>query len=131
MEIHLATGFQNMVLDAPTFPQQLKDEIRDFCFANCADERKPGQTDEQFVYTSRKKALGPFKQRMWEMPAEAKQPIIGELEAKFEFLMEKLAVFGTKDVVAKYVTTTSDLPAYAAASEELTAAAVVDPNEGE
>ncbi len=132
VEIHLATGFQNMVLDAPTFPQAMKDEIRDFCFANCADERKPGQTDEQFVYTTRKKALGPFKQRMWEMPAEAKQPIIGELEAKFEFLMEKLAVFGTKDVVAKYVPiSTSELSAYAAASEELTAAAVVDPNEGE
>ncbi|HYU27294.1 MAG TPA: class II fructose-bisphosphate aldolase [Thermoanaerobaculia bacterium] len=130
VEIHLATGFQNMVLDAPAFPQAMKDEIRDFCFANCADERKPGQTDEQFVYTTRKKALGPFKQRMWEMPAEAKQPIIGELEAKFEFLMEKLAVFGTKDIVAKYIAT-SDLPAYAAASEELTAAAVVDPNEGE
>src|SRR5256714_5600773 len=126
VEIHLATRFQNMVLDAPTFPQSMKDGIRDFCFANCADERKPGQTDEQFVYTSRKKALGPFKQQMWEMPAEAKQPIIGELEAKFEFLMEKLAVFGTKDIVAKYVTTSSDLPAYAAASEELTAAAVVD-----
>jgi fructose/tagatose bisphosphate aldolase len=131
VEIHLATGFQNMVLDAPAFPRAMKDEIRDFCFANCADERKAGQTDEQFVYTTRKKALGPFKQRMWEMPAEAKQPIIGELEAKFEFLMEKLAVFGTRDVVAKYVTTTSDLPAYAAASEELTAAAVVDPKEGE
>ena len=131
VEIHLATGFQNMILDAPTFPQALKDAIRDFCFANCADERKPEQTDEQFVYTTRKKALGPFKRQMWDMPAEAKQPILDELEAKFEFLMEKLAVFGTTDVVAKYVTTESDLPAYAAASEELTAAAVVDPNEGE
>jgi fructose/tagatose bisphosphate aldolase len=131
VEIHLATGFQNMVLDAPTFPEQLKEEIRDFCFANAADERKPGQTDEQFVYTTRKKALGPFKKRMWDMPPEAKQPIIAELEAKFEFLMEKLAVFGTQEIVAKYVTTTADLPAYAAASEELTAAAVVDPNEGE
>jgi fructose/tagatose bisphosphate aldolase len=130
VEIHLATGFQNMVLDAPTFPQELKDAIRDFCFENAADERKPGQTDEQFVYTTRKKALGPFKKRMWEMPAEAKQPIIRELEEKFEFLMAKLDVFNTTDVVAKYVTT-SDLPAYAAASEELTAAAVVDPNEGE
>ena len=130
VEIHLATGFQNMVLDAPTFPQELKDAIRDFCFENAADERKPGQTDEQFVYTTRKKALGPFKKRMWDMPAEAKQPIIRELEAKFEFLMAKLDVFNTTDVVAKYVTT-SDLPAYAAASEELTAAAVVDPNEGE
>src|ERR1051325_5474502 len=131
VEIHLATGFQNMILDAPSLPQEMKDEIRDFCFANCADERKPGQTDEQFVYTTRKKALGPFKRRMWDMPDEAKQPIVRDLEEKFEFLMEKLAVFDTKDVVAKYVTTSRELPAYAAASEELTAAAVVDPNEGE
>jgi len=130
VEIHLATGFQNMVLDAPTFPRSLKEEIRDFCFANAADERKPGQTDEQFVYTTRKKALGPFKQRMWDMPADAKAPIIKALEEKFEFLMEKLGVFGTRDIVAKYVKP-SDAPQYEAASEALTAAAVVDPNEGE
>ncbi len=132
VEIHLATGFQNMILDAPTLPQEIKDGIRDFCFENCQDERKPGQTDEQFVYTTRKKALGPFKQRMWKMDDAHKGPIIDELEAKFEFLMEKLGVFGTKEIVAKYVRPTStDLPTYAAASAELTAAAVVDPNEGE
>jgi fructose/tagatose bisphosphate aldolase len=132
VEIHLATGFQNMILDAPTLPQDIKDGIRDFCFENCLDERKPGQTDEQFVYTTRKKALGPFKRRMWEMDDAHKGPIIDELEAKFEFLMEKLGVFGTKEIVARYVRpTSSELPAYAAASAELTAAAVVDPNEGE
>ena len=132
VEIHLATGFQNMILDAPTLPAAMKEEIRQFCFDHCADERKEGQTDEQFVYTTRKKALGPFKQRMWTMADEAKQPIVRDLEAKFEFLMEKLAVFDTKEIVAKYVPTSpSDLPEYAAASEELTAAATVDPNEGE
>ena len=132
VEIHLATGFQNMILDAPTLPQEIKDGIRDFCFEHCLDERKPEQTDEQFVYTSRKKALGPFKRRMWEMDASAKDPIIHELEEKFEFLMEKLGVFGTKDIVAKYIKARpNELPEYAAASAELTAAAVVDPNEGE
>jgi hypothetical protein len=66
------------------------------------------------------------------MPAAAKQPIIDALEEKFEFLMEKLAVFDTKAVVAKYIDTSrGDLPEYAAASAELTAAAMVDPNEGE
>jgi fructose/tagatose bisphosphate aldolase len=131
VEIHLATGFQNMVLDAPTLPETMKKEIRDFCFANCADERKSGETDEQFVYKTRKKALGPFKQRMWELPAEAKQPIVDALQKKFEFLMEKLAVFGTKDLAAKYIKASAELPEYAAASAELTAAATVDPNEGE
>src|SRR6202040_3040337 len=42
VEIHLATGFQNMILDAPTFPADMKEDIREFCFAKAADERKPG-----------------------------------------------------------------------------------------
>jgi len=132
VEIHLATGFQNMVLDAPSLPQEMKDAIRDFCFANCQDERKPGETDEQFVYKTRKKAIGPFKKQMWELPPANKRPIINDLEAKFEFLMEKLGVTGTKELVAKYIPAIpADLPEYRAASAELTAAATVDPNEGE
>jgi hypothetical protein len=131
VEIHLATGFQNMILDAETLPASMKDEIREFCFANCMDERKSGETDEQFVYKTRKKALGPFKQRMWELDDAAKGPIIEAVEKKFEFLLDKLAVYGTRDIVDRYVSTSADLPEYAAASAELTAAATVDPNEGE
>ncbi len=132
VEIHLATGFQNMILDAETLPAEMKQEIREFCFANCADERKEGETDEQFVYKTRKKAIGPFKQRMWELPDSAKQPIIDAIEKKFEFLMDKLGVYDTRNLITKYVPVTStELPEYAAASAELTAAALVDPNEGE
>ena len=131
VEIHLATGFQNMILDAETLPASMKDEIRAFCFANCADERKDGETDEQFVYKTRKKAIGPFKQRMWELDASAKGPILEAIEKKFEFLMEKLAVYNTRDLVDRYIQTNAELPEYAAASAELTAAATVDPNEGE
>src|SRR5687768_12901314 len=132
VEIHLATGFQNMILDAETLPAEMKQEIREFCFANCADERKEGETDEQFVYKTRKKAIGPFKQRMWELPESAKKPIIDAIEKKFEFLMDKLGVYGTRNLITKYVpVTNTELPEYAAASAELTAAALVDPNEGE
>jgi fructose/tagatose bisphosphate aldolase len=132
VEIHLATGFQNMILDAATLPASMKDEIRAFCFANCADERKDGETDEQFVYKTRKKAIGPFKRRMWDLEPDVKQPIIDAIERKFEFLMDKLAVYGTRDIVLRYVPAAgSALPEYTAASEELTAAATVDPNEGE
>jgi hypothetical protein len=132
VEIHLATGFQNMVLDAPSLPASMKDEIRQFCFANCLDERKDGETDEQFVYKTRKKAIGPFKQRMWDLGPAEKQPIIDAIEKKFEFLMDKLAVYNTRDIVQQYVPAAGGaLPEYAAASEELTAAATVDPNEGE
>jgi hypothetical protein len=132
VEIHLATGFQNMILDAPSLPADMRQDIRQFCFDNCADERKSGETDEQFIYKSRKKALGPFKHRLWHLPETAKQPIIAALEAKFEFLMDKLGVFGSKAMIDKYVPVShSDMPEYAAASEELTAAATVDPTLGE
>jgi hypothetical protein len=131
VEIHLATGFQNMILDAPALPASMKDKIREFCFANCADERKSGETDEQFVYKTRKKAIGPFKRRMWELDAAAKGSILEAIEQKFEFLMEKLAVYGTRDLVEKFIKLDTELPEYAAASAELTAAATVDPNEGE
>ena len=131
VEIHLATGFQNMILDAPSLPAEMKNEIREFCFANCADERKSGETDEQFVYKTRKKAIGPFKRRMWELGAAEKGPIIEAIEQKFEFLMEKLAVYNTREIVEKHIKLDTELPEYTAASAELTAAATVDPNEGE
>lgn len=132
VEIHLATGFQNMILDAPSLPPEMKQAIRTFCFENAADERKSGETDEQFVYKTRKKALGPFKKQLWHMPAENKQPIIDTLEKKFEFLMDKLGVFGSKPMIDRYVPVSpSEMPEYTAASDELTAAATVDPNEGE
>jgi fructose/tagatose bisphosphate aldolase len=131
VEIHLATGFQNMILDSPHLPKEMREEMRKFCFDNCADERKAGETDEQFVYKTRKKTLGPFKQRMWEMPEKNKEGIVKDLEEKFEFLMQKLGVPGTKDIVNKYIKTSTELPVYAEASAELTAAATIDPNEGE
>ena len=41
-----------------------------WCVANCADERKDGETDEQFLYKTRKKAIGPFKRQLWTLPLE-------------------------------------------------------------
>lgn len=132
LEIHLATGFQNMILDHPSFPKEMKQQIGEFCVKNCQDERKKGESDEQFLYKTRKKALGPFKRAMWEMPSKSKQTIVAELERKFAFLFEKLAVTGTKDVVNQYVDISdTTLPTYAAVSDERAALAVVDPNEGE
>ena len=37
-----------------------------------AEERKAGDTDEQFFYKTRKKALGPFKRKLWDLAPETK-----------------------------------------------------------
>jgi len=100
-EIHLATNFQNMLFDH--LPAALREEIYGWLRDNASDERKPADSDEQFIYKTRKKALGPFKQRFWEMPAEVKKPLAAAYEAKFRFLFEQLAIGNTADIVARYV----------------------------
>jgi fructose/tagatose bisphosphate aldolase len=103
LEVHLATEFQNIAMDGGHFPRELRDEINSWVRENCADERKEGETDEQFIYKSRKKAWGPFKQQTWTMPSEARAGVGKDLQDKFEFLMEQLGVENTKDLVAKHI----------------------------
>ena len=100
-EIHLATNFQNMLYDA--LPGGLRDEIYGWLRENAKDERKPTDSDEQFYYKSRKKALGPFKRQLWELPADVKAKIAKAYDQKFEFLFTQLNVGNTADAVAKHV----------------------------
>ncbi|HVP38679.1 MAG TPA: class II fructose-bisphosphate aldolase [Candidatus Saccharimonadales bacterium] len=104
VEIHLATEFQNMVYDHPAFPAALRAEMYQWLRQNAADERKAGDTDEQFYYKSRKKALGPFKGPMWNLPPATREAIAAALQAKFEYLFGKLALPGTAPLVARHVT---------------------------
>jgi len=105
VEVHLATAFQTLVMDHASIPQTLRDEIRDWLFANAADERKAKDTDEQFVYKTRKKAIGPFKRRFWTLPDEARMSIGMALEARFMFLFEQLGVRDSAHDVDAFVRT--------------------------
>jgi fructose/tagatose bisphosphate aldolase len=100
-EIHLATGFQNALYDHPAFPSSLMDEIYAWCQVNAADERKDGQTEDQFLYTTRKKAIGPFKRAIWDLAT--KDEILASQGAKIGYLFEQLRVPGTMAVVERYV----------------------------
>jgi fructose/tagatose bisphosphate aldolase len=100
-EIHLATGFQNLLYEHPAFPKDLLQRIEAWCQDNAADERKPDQTDEQFVYTTRKKAIGPFKRELWDL--ETKDEILAAQRRKVAFLFTELAVNGSRDMVDRYI----------------------------
>ena len=102
VEIHLATEFQNMIYDHPIFPLELKHAIYERLRTAAADERKAGDTDEQFFYKSRKKALGLFKRELWSLPLPVRGEIGRALEDKFRFLLQKLQVAGTASLAAKY-----------------------------
>ena len=100
-EIHLATNFQNMMFDH--MPHALRSEMYAWLSENAKDERKPTDSDEQFFYKTRKKAIGPFKQKLWSLPADVKQGIAAVYDQKFRFLFEQLAIGGTAGAVKKYV----------------------------
>ena len=92
-----------MIYESTAFPRDLKEEIYRTLRKLCADERKPTDTDAQFLYKTRKKAFGPFKRKFWDLPAEVRSRIGQELERKFTFLFEQLNVQRTADLVKKTV----------------------------
>lgn len=100
-EIHLATNFQNMLFDH--LPSALRDTIYAWLHENAKDERKPTDSDEQFVYKTRKKALGPFKKQLWELPPDTTRALAKAYDDKFRFLFEQLAIGNTASMVARLV----------------------------
>jgi len=102
-EVHLATGFQNIMYDSNALPAEFRNEVYGFIRQEYAKERKEGQTEEQFIYSTRKKGFGTLKKKWWDLPSRVKDPIMKELEAKFALLFDKLRVTNTVDIVKKTV----------------------------
>jgi fructose/tagatose bisphosphate aldolase len=100
-EIHLATGFQNALFEHPEFPSDLLREMSAWCFANTADERKDGEADDVFLYKTRKKALGPFKRQLWELPT--KDAIIASQEETLRYLFQQLRVDGSRALIDRFI----------------------------
>lgn len=100
IEIHLATGFQNIIYDA--LPRNVVDQSYDYLRNNLKGEWKEGQTEDQFLYSTRKKAIGPFKKHWWDLEPVHQENIGHLLQEQFESLFEKLQATGTKEVVARY-----------------------------
>ncbi len=103
-EVHLATEFQNMVYESKHFPAELKNRMYEWLKVNAASERKSGDTDDQFFYKARKKALGAFKKEIMALPAEVRGQIAAEVEARFDFLFQQLKAVNNKEMVDKYTT---------------------------
>ncbi|MBU4449603.1 MAG: class II fructose-bisphosphate aldolase, partial [Proteobacteria bacterium] len=109
-EVHLATGFQNMIYESKNLPEDLRKKMYDWLHENAKDEMKPGLTEEQFIYKARKKAIGPFKKEMFSMPGNLREAIGQELEAKFSFLFDQLKIKDSKELVQKYISSVKDIP---------------------
>jgi len=100
-EIHLATGFQNLMYDLA--PDWLKNEIYQYLQEKCKEEWKEDMTYEQFIYKTRKKGFGPFKQQWWSLPEDIKNAIMDELSKTFDMIFEKLKVKNSLPIINKYI----------------------------
>ena len=52
---------------------------------------------------ARKRAFGPFKRQMWDLPVETRDRIADDLEASFSLLMQRLGVAGSAELVDRIV----------------------------
>ena len=102
MEIHLATNFQNIIFDY--LPKEVVDEAYAYLREHHKDEWKAGKTDEQSLYSARKRAIGPFKAQWWNLEEAKLAEIGGVLQEQFEFLFDQLNVKGTRDLVESVTT---------------------------
>ena len=128
-EIHLATNFQNLLYDS--LPPATREKIYRWLDQNAAEERKPKDSPDQFYYKTRKKALGPFKRELWDLPEAVRESLGQVYDRKFAFLFEQLAVSGTAELVNTWVSP----PEHHRRAPDGLAAAVIaapdDPDAGE
>lgn len=101
IEIHLATGFQNIMYDHPRFPNALRDRMYGWISENY---KQGSQTEEQFYYKERKRAIGEFKQQLWDMDQATIDAIMDSLYEKFSLLFDKLSIKDTAGIVAETIT---------------------------
>lgn len=103
IEIHLSTGWQNMIMDHPSFPVDLKKDILSWLDREKGSERKNDETDNQFYYRTRKYAWGEFKSKFDNTTNEFKEIIKDEMKNRCINLFKELKVENTKEIVDKYI----------------------------
>jgi fructose/tagatose bisphosphate aldolase len=101
VEVHLATNFMTIFYD--NAPDDLRRSMYAWLDENAAAERKPGMTDEQFYYKTRKNAIGAFKRQIFGMDAAQHEKVSAAWEAQFAKLFELLGMQDTRQYVEKFI----------------------------
>ncbi len=91
LEIHLATDFQNIFFEHSVLPADLRERMYDYIKEKYKKEKDKYKTEEQFIYKNRKRALGRFKEEIWNLPQENIDIICNDIEKKFRLLFRQLS----------------------------------------
>jgi fructose/tagatose bisphosphate aldolase len=107
-EVHLATNFMNMFYDM--IPAGLRSDMYQFLKEKYAADQKPGMTDEQFYYKTRKFAVGPFKAQCWSLPAATLNEIGKAWEVQFLKLFKSFGMTNTEKYTRQCIKPTKIQP---------------------
>lgn len=107
IEVHLATGIQNIIFDHPDFPEKLRDRIQaDLVQLETGPEgtttASDDQTPAQLFYNARWAAWGPYKAELWNLPETAWSKICIDLDKWLGQVFQALGVTGQWKNLANY-----------------------------
>lgn len=80
-EVHLATAYQDTILDHSVFPKKLANKIKNWVLSNYPS--KKGEDIEKTYMSNRKNAWGPFKLELWELSSDIQDAIRDSLIEQF------------------------------------------------
>jgi len=70
LEVHLATEFQNIILDHGAFPEDLKQQMYAYIAKSSRMKWAKGDTEEQFIYKNAQEDLGRSSSKSGRCPKQ-------------------------------------------------------------
>jgi len=98
-EVHLATAYQDTVLDHQQFPQSLRAQIKEHILVKFPV--KEGQDPEKVFIDNRKNAWAPFKVQVWNLSGGIQDAMRESLKNQFDTVFNNLGVKNSQAYVAE------------------------------
>ncbi|WP_434113137.1 hypothetical protein [Methylocaldum sp. GT1TLB] len=98
-ELHLVAPFEDLIFEHEAFPVELKKDIYRWIDSEWPGERQPGMSDEAFYRATRKRALLPFKQALWDLPPAQRDRITADVQGKAVSYFDTLKASNTTGLV--------------------------------
>jgi hypothetical protein len=108
IEVHLATGIQNIIFDHPDFPEKLRDRIQAELVQLVMGPEGPNTasddrlTPAQQFYNARWATWDPFKSELWNLPETTWTKICIDLDKWLGQVFKALGVTGQWKNLANY-----------------------------
>lgn len=99
IEVHLATGWQNLIMDDKHFPGELRQEIEAWVLREYGSKY---ESREECVYRERKRAWGEYQKNIWNMETSKVEGIMKSVELRGEKVLKLLNMTGKLGLVKRY-----------------------------